>query len=352
MTCFEGPHRAMASPHRRQMLIGAAAAGLAACGRSKTMTVSTTPALDMKRLNAAGAEFAERARPGVIGMALVNLESGEAWSFNGARPFPMQSVSKAVLAAAALAEVDARRLSLDEPIVLGEEMLSPPYSPIAAAWPTRRDYTAQDLLSAAVGGSDNTAADVLMKRIGGPGAVKGWLDQSRVNEISIDRYEREIQVESVGLGSFRAAWRGAPAFAQEKGRVPPARRLQAMRRYLADPRDTATPRGMTTFLQRLYGGELISAASTERLLGAMAGTTSAPQRLSAGMPKGASLAHKTGTGPFDQGIMSVCNDVGLVTLKDRRVYAIAVFLAGAALDGAGCDRLIAELGAALMRGAR
>jgi len=353
MMRFEGLDRANASPHRRQVLIGAAAAvGLAGCGRSKTLTVSTTPALDMRRLNAAGAAFAERARPGVLGAALVNLESGEAWSVNGARPFPMQSVFKAVLAAAAFAEVDARRLSLDEPFVLTGEMLSPPYSPIAAAWPARRDYTAAELLTAAVAQSDNTAADVLMKRIGGPGAVNGWLDQNRLTEIRIDRYEREMQMESVGLPSFRAAWRGAPAFAQVKNEVPPARRLDAMRRYLADPRDTATPRGMATFLQRLYSGELISGVSTEHLLRIMTEGVSAPKRLIAGMPGRATLAHKTGTGVYDQGIMPVCNDVGLVTLKDARVYAIAVFLAGAALDSAGCDQLIADLGAALMRGVR
>jgi beta-lactamase class A len=336
---------------RRHLLIFGLAAALAGCGRGATMSVSTTPPLDVKLLDTHVPELAAKVRPGRLGVGLVNLESGETWFLNGAQAFPMQSVFKVVLGAAALAEVDAGRLSLDEVISLTDQMLSPPHSPIAAAWPARKDYTVRELLIAAVGDSDNTAADVLMKRIGGPGAVTGWLQAKNLPEIRIDRYEREIQVESLGLASFRAAWRGETAFTAVIARVPPAQRLAAMRSYLADPRDTATPRGMLDFLRMLQAGELIAGPSSRLLLQIMTATPSGANRLKAALPAGAVLAHKAGTGRRDQGVDPAVNDVGLITLRDRRVYAAAVFLAGAREAGPDAENIIADVGRLLVRAA-
>jgi len=91
------------------------------------------------------------------------------------------SVFKLPLGAAALSEVDAGRLNLAETVDLEGEDLSPPLSPIADAWPGRTIYTLGELFDAALRDSDNTAADVLMRRIGGPGAVSAWL-QARMSK--------------------------------------------------------------------------------------------------------------------------------------------------------------------------
>jgi beta-lactamase class A len=303
----------------------------------------------MTRLNEDVGAIARSVQPGFLGAGLMNLESGEAWTFHGERPFPMQSVFKAPLGAAALAEVDAGRLSLDEDLTLKDTDLSPPYSAIADAWPGRRDYTVRELLAAAVGRSDNTAADVLMKRIGGPGAVTAWLVSKKVDEVSVDRYERELQPDCVGLTSFRPAWRGEVNYVSAFQRVPADLRRAAMARYLADPRDTATPRGMLMFLQQLDSGQLLSPTSTRTLLQIMQDTPSAPSRLKAGLPAGAVLAHKTGTARTDFGVNPAVNDVGIVTLQDKRSYALAVFLSGVTLDEAARDAAIADVGRVLMR---
>ncbi len=335
---------------RRQVLAGGAAALVSACGPGEPLTASVTPRLDMDGLNAAMAEIAGRARPARLGVGLTNLDSGEVFSFAGDQPFPMQSVFKMLLGAAALAEVDAGRLSLDERFVLEEEQLSPPFSPIAAAWPARRDYTARELLAAAVSGSDNTAADVLMKRIGGPGAVTAWLDAKRVTEMRVDRYERELQTEAHGLPSFRPAWRTEPVFAAALAMQPQGARLAAMRAYLADPRDTATPRGMLQFLGMLNAGALLSAASTRLLLQLMTDTPTGARRIKAGLPEGAVLAHKTGTSRTDLGLNLAINDVGIFTLSDKRSYALAVFLAGSTLDDVARDALVADVARAAVKG--
>jgi beta-lactamase class A len=308
------------------------------------MTASRTPRLDMKRLDKEVDKLATRAAPGVLGFGLMNLESGQFWVRLGDRTFPMQSVFKLPLAAAVLSEVDAGRLKLSETLTLTDQTLSPPWSPIADAWPGRTAYTALELLTAAVANSDNTAADVLMKRIGGPGAVSGWLQAKRIDEIRVDRYERELQPNVYGMVSFRASWKGDAAFSAAKATVAPARRHAAMLAYMADPRDSATPRGMLGFLRKLDEGELISPTATRQLLTLLLGSPRGAERIKAGLPKGASFAHKIGTSGTDQGLTAAYNDVGIFTLPDRRSYAIAAFLTGSTAPEADRAALFADLG--------
>ena len=335
---------------RISLAVAFAALALSACGSGSPQTASETPQLNLPQLSTEVSAIAERARPGVLGVGLMNLESGETWDFNGERRFPMQSVFKAPLAAAVLSEVDAGRLKLDDTITLADEDLSPPLSPIADDYPVRRDYTVRELLTAAAGVSDNTAADVLMKKIGGPGAVTAWLVGKKVEEIRVDRYERQLQPDSIGMASFRPAWKGSQAYMAALNNVPPQARREAVAIYLSDPQDTATPRGALNFLDKLDDGELLSPTSRKLLLQIMTDTTTGPDRLKAGFPAGASFAHKTGTARTDQGVTPAVNDIGIVTLADGRRYAVAVFLSGSTLDAAGREKILADVARAVTRG--
>jgi beta-lactamase class A len=331
------------------VLIGAVGLGLAACGRDESLTVSRTPRLNMARLDEGVAALAARAAPGVLGFALMNLESSESWVRLGERPFPMMSVFKLPLGAAVLSEVDAGRLDLAERVTLKAEDLSPPLSLIADAWPGRATYSLAELFAAALSESDNTAADVLMRRIGGPGAVNAWLQGKKVEGVRVDRYERELGPNALGMVSFRPAWKGDAAFAAAVATVPPAKRHAATLAYMADPRDTATPRGMVGLLRKLDEGELISTASTQRLLTTLRGTPRGADRIAAGLPKDASFAHKPGTSGTDQGLNAAFNDVGIVTLADKRRYAIAAFLSGSTAPEKARADLFADLGRLAVR---
>ena len=328
-----------------------AALFLAACEPAMPQTGARTPPLDAALLDHEIGVIAQRAQPARIEVAVQNLEGGEMWAWNGDKAFPMQSVFKAPLAAAVLAEVDAGRLSLDEVITLGEADISPAHSRIADAWPERATYTVRELLVWTVGDSDNTAADVLMRRIGGPGAVTAWLRSKGIKEIRIDRYERELQPETHGMESFRIAWKGWPAFEAAMYAVPEATRRAATAWYLADPRDTATASGALTFLRKLSAGELLTPRGTALLLKLMTDTTSGETRLKAGLPQGARLAHKTGTAATDLGMTPVVNDIGIVTLKDGRQYAVVVFMTETTLDEAAQDRVLADIMRVIARAA-
>ncbi|HEX5775885.1 MAG TPA: class A beta-lactamase [Caulobacteraceae bacterium] len=324
---------------------------LAACQPPERTTAATAPPLDAELLDRDIGAIARRARPAAFDVGVLNIDGGETWALAANRAFPMQSVFKAPLGAAVLEQVDAGKLSLDEVITIREQDLSPPYSPVADAWPGVQSYTVRDLLVRAVGGSDNTAADVLMKRIGGPGMVQAYLGDKGIHDLRIDRYERELQTDIYGMAAFHPEWRGEAAFTAALAAVPPATRRAAMSAYLTNHRDTATVSAALTFLQKLVSRELLSRQSTDLLLRIMTETTTGQARLKAGLPPDATLAHKTGTGRTDLGLNPATNDIGIITLKDGRRYAVAVFLAGSPASDTERDAIIADVARAVVRAA-
>ena len=59
-------------------------------------------------------------------------------------------------------------------------------------------------------------------------------------------------------------------YAARAARCRPAQRRAAFERYIANPMDGATPNGIVDALARLKRGELLSPASTQKLLSIMA----------------------------------------------------------------------------------
>jgi beta-lactamase class A len=115
----------------------------------------------------------------------------------------------------------------------------------------------------------------------------------------------------------------------------------AFRAYQKDPRDTATPRGMTKLLHSLAENRPRSASSTKRLLEIMTQTATFPDRLKAGVSPGWILAHKTGTSGTWRGVTAATNDVGILTAPDHKSISLAVFIADSRADPADRAALIA-----------
>jgi len=336
---------------RRAFLLSATAAALAGC-REKPMLGQLEPVFDIKDLTKSFQAVADKAAPAVLGVGVRDIQTGQTVVFNGDRRFPLQSVFKAPLGAAVLAEVDSGKLRLDETVTIRDIDLSPPFSPVADAWPARTDYSIAELLERAVAAGDNTAADVLMKKIGGPGALTAWLSLKNIPNFSVDRYERQLQPDIAGMASFRADWKGEATYSAQLQSIPPAQRRAAMSAYLADARDTATPVAALAFLEALRAGQLLSKASTARLLAIMTATTMGQTRLKAALPDGATLAHQTGSARTDLGTTPAANDIGLYTLKDGRQFAVAVFLSGSTTSDEARDATIAEVGRIVLKAAK
>ncbi|HEV7157510.1 MAG TPA: class A beta-lactamase [Caulobacteraceae bacterium] len=325
---------------RRLLMAGLSA--VAGCKPAAPARAVGPARLDTVRLTTAFPSLARRARPGGLGLGVGLAPSGPAWVSDAKARFPLQSVFKVFLAGAALAQVDAGSLKLAEPIVLTDADRTPLYSAIGPAW-KGGDLTLPlvDLIALAIQRSDNIAADALMKRIGGPAKVTAWLQSKDVEGVRIDRYEREIQPQSVGLGTLQPgmtdkAWQAA------REAVPPAQREAAITAYLADPRDTATLAGSLDYLTRLANGQLLSPASTRLLLRLMTDAATGSHRLKAGLPPGAILAHKTGTSATVLGLTPATNDIGIVTLPSGRRFVIAAYLAGSTATETAREDLIAD----------
>ncbi len=335
-------------PARRLAISGlAASAAVSACAPRGAPPPLGPAALDTGRLTQGYAELAARARPGVLGFGVGLVDTGLIWVSDPGARFPLQSVFEVFLAAAALSEIDAGKLRLGEPVELTDEDLSPGDGAINTAWPRpptgqRLTLPAVDLIALAVQRSDNTAADTLMQRVGGPAAVTAWLRAKGLNDVDISRYERQLQVEVAGMPPFQPDWIDRRAWQSAHDATPPETREAATARYLADARDTTTLPSTLDFLCRLALGQLLSAASTRLLLRLMTDSATGEARLRAGLPPDASLAHKTGTASTDLGLTPATNDIGIVTLANGRRFAAAAYLAGSTATEAVRERLIAD----------
>src|SRR5579864_1436365 len=97
---------------------------------------------------------------------------------NGDAKAPMQSVFKLPLALAVLHEVEQGPLSLDQRVRFrpDDRILPETYSPLQEKYPSANvDLPLEELLRLAVSESDNVAADILLRIIGGPKTVTDYV---------------------------------------------------------------------------------------------------------------------------------------------------------------------------------
>src|SRR5688572_21036606 len=216
--------------------------------------------------------------PADVGVAALDLKTGEMVTINGDEPFPMASTVKIAVAANYLAQVEHGRRSLDDKI---------------------SGRTARSLIEAMMIRSDNHATDILMRDLGGPKTLQLWLSQHGLSGLRIDRNIAQL------LRSKRDLW---------------------------DVKDSASPRAMVTLLQKLDSGALLRPHSRAYLLDVMSRCKTGKNRIRGLLPAWARVENKTGT------LSGLSTDVGFITLPDGRRVAVAFFARG----GGNRPRAIAE----------
>jgi beta-lactamase class A len=304
---------------------------------------------------AAPASFADRsalqkelntiaaASDGKVGVCALETPEAEPVCVRGTERFPLQSVMKFIVSAVVLHEVDQNRLKLTDVIRVKPEDNSPGPQEFADLVRAKGEYpaTIEELMRRSIVDSDSTSVDVLLQRIGGIAKVQEFLQQRKVDGLRIDRNERDLQAEFSGL-KWQASYAPAGKFEAAVQAAPPAQKDQALEAYLKDPRDTSTPAAMVKFLKRLAAGELLSAASTQKLLSIMEQTVTGKDRLRAGLPQSWKIAHKTGTSASWRGRAATTNDVGIMTAPDGTTVAIAVFIADSKQSSSERGAIIAK----------
>jgi beta-lactamase class A len=282
---------------------------------------------------------------GTVGVSVLHLESGRGASLHGNERFPMASVFKLAVAVELSARSDRGAVRLDQKIALAPADMRGG-TPLAEKAPNGGiTLTVGELLEAMLVDSDNTAVDVLLPLAGGPEVITAQLDAAGLGDIRVDRSELELTFDALGVASPPPrSTRSLATIGKAIDSVPEPARREAFDRFLADPRDTATPNALVQLLRQIAEGRRLTPESRDRLLALMTRTRPGPARLKGQLPAGTPVAHRTGTGA-DSGRANICtNDVGIVTLPGGRGrLAIAVLIKGSDRSLAAREKAIAAI---------
>jgi beta-lactamase class A len=263
---------------------------------------------------------------GRVGIAVKSVEENWSTGWNENELTPQQSVSKIWVAITALDAVDRGGIHLDDRVTLTRNDLTLFHQPIRAKVLGGGHTTSlSSLLQEALTKSDNTANDKLMRTIGGPDAVRAMIAQKRLTGVRFYDGERSLQSRIAGL-TWSQGYSIGRAFYEARNALPMPVRRAAFNRYLEDPYDGASAQGIVNALARLKKGELLSPASTARILTIMGNTRTGPNRLKGGLKAGWTLSHKTGTGQVLGATQAGYNDIGVLTAPDGRSYSVAVMI--------------------------
>jgi beta-lactamase class A len=173
--------------------------------------------------------------------------------------------------------------------------------------------------------SDNSATDILFEKVGAEN-VNRRLKQFGIEGISVNRTCQELIMDFVGLDYEKL--KGLPvdqvtAEYRKLGRRTPDAFKAAVEAFDINPEDQSTPLAMTSLLEKIFRKEILDPESCELIVSIMLECQTGEGRIKAGLPRGTSLAHKTGT------IAGTVNDTGIITLPDGQGHvALTVFTKG------------------------
>jgi beta-lactamase class A len=278
------------SPVRRALLAAAASIPLASACTSWPSGESSA-----SRLKAL-----EDASNGRLGVAAFNTADNAQLSYRADERFPFCSTFKLLLTSAILARsahddgLLARRITYTQGDLVN-------YSPVSEKH-VADGMTVAELCAAALQYSDNSAANLLIRLLGGPSSVTAFARSIGDNEFRLDRMETELNTAIPG-----------------------------------DLRDTTTPAAMARDLQRLALGDALGAAQRDQLQTWMRGNTTGDARIRAGVPRDWQVADKTGTGDY-----GTSNDIAVLWPPAKPPIVVVIYFTQREQDAKARNDVIAS----------
>ena len=260
------------------------------------------------------AQIAEGSQ-GRIGVAAIDLMTGEEVAVLGDQRFPMASTSKIAIVATFLEGVDQGRYSLSTQYPLMVPVPSKRFSGSAAPVRPGQYFSALQLIDMIITRSNNQATDALLAAVGGPSAVNNWARRA-------------------GIANYNLT-RDIATLVRDDGEYNPATYI--------DVRDSVTPRDMARLVAGIYQGRWLSASSRNVLVGAMERCRTGVRRIRGMMPEDVTVAHKTGT------LNNTSSDIGIITGPDGHAIAVAIYVTGQGTH-ANRDARIATIARAIYDG--
>jgi beta-lactamase class A len=242
---------------------------------------------------------------GRLGVHVLDTQSGKRLVLDDKSRYAMASTFKLPLAAALLWQVDHGAFPLLHPLAIDKSDLLP-NSPILekAIEKGATELTVRDLCGAAVAFSDNAAANILLKAMGGPDALTRFVRSIGDETTRFDRFEPDLNSNLPG-----------------------------------DERDTTTPYAMVESMLRIFTQDVLSFGSRALLIDWMTASKTGADRVRKGLPKGWVSSDKTGTGAN-----GAVNDLVMTWPLERRPIIIAVYMSDSKLDTAQLSAAQAEIG--------
>lgn len=257
---------------RRELIFGSIAAGL----YSRAANADATTRL----------ESVEQRLSARIGVHAENLGTGQVFQHRPDERFAMCSTFKASLAALYLRQSDQGQLDLDERLAFqGSDIL--PTSPVTQGNLSAGNMSISDLCKAIIEYSDNTAANLLLTRIGGPSAMTQFFRDIGDTTSRLDRMETALNSNISG-----------------------------------DDRDTTSPQAMARSLSRLaMPTNLLSEHSRALLVQWMRNEQNGQNRIRAAVPNDWTVGNKPGTSPN-----GAANDIAVLWSPDGVPFVVTVFI--------------------------
>lgn len=293
---------------RRGFVGGLMALGAAAC----------VP-LDRSQLGrlAANLRIIEASARGTLGVEFYDTADGIAIGHNRDMRFGHASSFKTSLAAMVLAREATGLVSADARRTWSSsELLG--VSPFTTAR-VNEGATIRELAEAMQKTSDNTAANVLLKEVGGPAELTGFWRTHGDAVSRLDRTEPTLNL------------------------VPPS-----------EERDTTTPRAMARTLAKILYGDVLPEAGRATLRQWMVDTGTGLRRVRKGLPESWRAGDKTGTA-YAAGMGTLTVDIGFLEAPATAPITFATYFRTDELGGdtvARSEAVLAEVGRVLASFAR
>jgi beta-lactamase class A len=151
-----------------------------------------------------------------------------------------------------------------------------------------------------------------------PKEVMKALKGIRVQNVDVSRQEGMIIGQILNEGDVIET---RARYAKRTKSMSAADAAFGVQKFWHDPRDTATPNGLADLLVKLHKHQVgLKPESEELIMKLMRTTKSGADRIRAGIPAEAALAHKTGTMP------GTLNDAGIITSPDGKHHIVIVVL--------------------------
>ena len=252
---------------------------------------------------------------GVIGVSVKNLETGEYAEVNGDMLFPTASVFKVPVIVEFFRQIDNNWIKIEDQRLLREKD-KVPGSGILKELSEGMPVSYKDLLSLMMIVSDNTATDIIVKKVGFEN-INNTMKELGLNNTKVTKYCRQILFDLVGLNNLELDEMTINVFNEATEN----RDYSGSWSLKTEDNNVSTPKEMTRLLELITEEKAATEKSCQKILEIMAKCQTGPYRIPKYLPsKEVILQRKTGSLP------GIRNDVGIIRIKEsNKKYIISCF---------------------------